>query len=164
MNHTTTLGLLLGTSLGFTASIALADVAPPSDYVEQCTVAKKQTAGKACEACKNSYQSFQEGYQDPCKSQFDAGGYTKVCQSRGASVWTEVWCRDVAVAAEDAGDANHGTGDSNTNVDDAVARTAVADCSGCRTNTKSSGGQAAAFLALGGLFTFAQRRRFKKQP
>lgn len=162
MNHSTTLGILLGTSLGFMASVALADVAPPSDYVEQCTVAKKQTAGKECEACKNDYRSFQADTQDPCKFQYEPGGYTKICQSRGASVWTEVWCRDVAVAAADAGDANHATGDSNTHVDDTVARTAVADCSGCRTNTKSSGGQAAALLILGGLFTFAQRNRFKK--
>lgn len=71
-------------------STARADVPPPDDYVEQCTVALKEQPGTTCEACQNSYESFQGN--DPCKTKYAGTNFTKACKSWGASVWTEVWC------------------------------------------------------------------------
>lgn len=68
------------------ASFALADIPPPDDYVETCTVAQ------ACEgegvACGDAYF----GDRGACARQYAEQGYTRACKTRGASTWTEVWC------------------------------------------------------------------------
>ena len=71
-------------------SAARADMPPPDDYVEKCTVALKEQTGTTCEACQNSYESFQGN--DPCKTKYTGTNFTHVCKSWGASAWTEVWC------------------------------------------------------------------------
>jgi hypothetical protein len=70
------------------AAPAIADIPPPPGYVEQCTPARQQTPGRECVGC-GSYH----GSPGKCSSLLASSGFTRECQSRGASVWTEVWCR-----------------------------------------------------------------------
>lgn len=89
---------LLASALSLAAAFvtvpALADVPPPAGYVEQCTAAKQQKAGTECVSC-GSYH----GSVDKCPNLLSSSGFTKACQSRGASVWSEVWCRPAGGAA-----------------------------------------------------------------
>ena len=85
-------GFLLGIafSVGY-VPLAIADIAPPPGYVEQCTVEKQQAVGKSCVACPNDYRStFADAGPSACQVQYEPLGYTKACNSYGASVWTEV--------------------------------------------------------------------------
>ncbi len=134
MKHTVIRGFLTGIALsaGYLPT-AWADVPPPSDYVEECTVAKKQVSGMACVACQNDYRSFATDAGDPCQTQYAGQGYAKLCKSWGASVWTEVWCR--------------GEPDAGNN----VTPTPAGGCS-CRTGESPSNGSFAAVLVLGALF------------
>jgi hypothetical protein len=72
------------------AAFALADIPPPADYVETCTVelACPSAQGVACSA------SFDD--RDACLRDWGDKGYSKACSTRGASVWTEVWCSTAA--------------------------------------------------------------------
>jgi hypothetical protein len=69
---------------------AQADVPPPKGYVEQCTVEKAQKKGEFCTACGGAYH----GDRDFCERRFAADKlpWEHRCKTRGASVWTEVWC------------------------------------------------------------------------
>lgn len=71
------------------APAALADVAPPPGYVEQCTVSKQQKDGLECTLCTGAYH----GAPDHCVKIYEPQGLTRACRTRGASVWKEVWCR-----------------------------------------------------------------------
>ena len=84
----TRLGLSLAVLL-FSAS-SLADIAPPPGYVEQCTVEKQQKKGEECKSC-----SAWHGERDKCEKELGTQGYTQRCKSRGASAWSEVWCKAV---------------------------------------------------------------------
>jgi hypothetical protein len=68
-------------------NLAVADVPPPRGYVEQCTVEKQAAPGKECVSCAGYH-----GGREPCEA-LEAQGYTKACQTNGASVWTEVMCK-----------------------------------------------------------------------
>jgi len=70
------------------AGAAHADVPPPEGYVEQCTVERQQSAESHCESCGANF-----GEPERCVSQYASTPFTKRCQTSGASVWTEVWCR-----------------------------------------------------------------------
>ncbi len=74
---------------------ARADIPPPSDYVESCTVAKQQTGGTECVAC-NAWH----GERDKCEKSVGTKGYEHVCKSWGASAWDEVWCKTGAAKPE----------------------------------------------------------------
>ena len=136
MKQSTIQGFLVGMALsvGYVQP-TFADVAPPDGYVEQCTVAKQQGNGNTCIECPNDYRSFATDAGDPCKLQYEGQGYTKACNSYGASVWTEVWCRG---GATDAG---------------STVTPPAGGCSGCRTNTKHANGPIAALLMLGAVLT-----------
>lgn len=70
------------------SSTAVADVPPPPGYVEQCTVekqCKKDEEGDACGAW--------HGDRDKCEKKHAQDGFVRRCKTRGASVWTEVYCR-----------------------------------------------------------------------
>ena len=87
MNRRFVLGsfaLLLGL-----AGVAVADVAPEPGYVEKCTVERKQQPGTTCQACP-SFVS--QPPAEKCDAKYAGTKFKKVCQSRGASAWTEVWC------------------------------------------------------------------------
>lgn len=68
---------------------ALADMPPPPGYEEKCTVALKEQPGTTCKECRNGPGS---GDLEQCKKQFAGTKFTYVCQTYGASFWTEVWC------------------------------------------------------------------------
>jgi hypothetical protein len=78
-------GVLVGGS-------ARADVAPPPDYVESCTVARQQAPGEQCQACDAWH-----GDREICaRTLASSAGWAKRCQTRGASTWTEIWCRSAS--------------------------------------------------------------------
>ena len=68
---------------------AYADLPPAPSYVENCTIDKQQTKGEQCISCGDAFH----GDVDACKNQYTTQGYTKKCQTSGASVWTEIWCK-----------------------------------------------------------------------
>ncbi len=68
-------------------SMAYADVAPPPDYTEQCTVAKQQQDGMTCKSCSAGVSD------NKCKSEWEPKGYKKACKTWGATVWKEIWCK-----------------------------------------------------------------------
>ena len=70
------------------AATASADVAPPPGYAGSCTVEKQQKKGEECTSC-----SAWHGERDKCQKELGAQGYTQRCKTRGASVWSEVWCK-----------------------------------------------------------------------
>lgn len=78
--------VLAATSL---SAPAFADIAPPPGYVEKCTVENHQKDGKTCTSCSADFKS-----RDRCESELGPKGYTRACRTRGASVWTEVWCHE----------------------------------------------------------------------
>lgn len=86
-------------SLGFSAALltlttaSFADVAPPPNYVESCTVAQQSGPGLDCRECGTYYAEH-----DKCEKTLGTQGFSKRCRSRGASVWTEVWCRSAQAA------------------------------------------------------------------
>jgi hypothetical protein len=75
------------------ASPALADLAPPPGYVEKCTVENHQKDGRTCTSCAADFKR-----RDRCELELGVKGYTRACRTRGASVWSEVWCLDAKPA------------------------------------------------------------------
>jgi hypothetical protein len=73
-------------------SPALADVAPPRGYVETCVMGKQERPGQECVWCENGRVDTVRGM---CTDQMalPARGYRKRCNTRGSTVWTEIWCR-----------------------------------------------------------------------
>ena len=71
------------------AGVARADLPPPPDIVEACTVAVCP-AGTTSQTCAASF----EGRGD-CEA-LEAKGYVRACKSAGASAWTEVMCASTA--------------------------------------------------------------------
>ncbi len=69
------------------SAAASADVPPPPGYVETCTIekqCKKTEAGDLCSAW--------HGERDKCSKLHAKTGFVFKCKTRGASVWSEVWC------------------------------------------------------------------------
>lgn len=73
---------------------AWADVPPPDDYVEACTVAKQETSSTECLACKAYY-----GATTRCQTMLEPYCFSKTCKSYGGSAWTEVFCRSKNASA-----------------------------------------------------------------
>jgi len=80
---------LLAVGLALEASAARADLPPPPDYVEQCTVVRQQADDELCKRCGGPWH----GDSQKCHRLFEATAFTKRCKTLGASVWDEVWCR-----------------------------------------------------------------------
>lgn len=70
--------------------VALADVAPPPDYVERCVLGNHQAAGLECQECSTNFSD-----PNKCATSLQPGGFQHRCRTSGASVWTEIWCRPV---------------------------------------------------------------------
>lgn len=81
-------------------SSVYADVPPPEDYQETCTVEIQSENGDECISC-SAYREMND-----CESTYGAEGYTKNCQSWGATVWTEVWCKASPNSVEGTGGMN----------------------------------------------------------
>ncbi|MFO1326214.1 MAG: hypothetical protein U1F56_02560 [Rubrivivax sp.] len=69
------------------AGTVQADIPPPPGYVETCT-AERQCAGQEVDRCSANFRE-----RDVCARRHAGDGYTLACRTRGASVWTELWCR-----------------------------------------------------------------------
>ena len=69
------------------AGPARADIQPPPGYVESCTP-EKACPGRASVTCRGSFRDA-----DGCRKEFEPQGLARACRTRGASVWTEVWCK-----------------------------------------------------------------------
>ncbi len=74
-------GSLLGAS-------SRADVPPPEDYVEACTLENHVDDGTECVLCPSGRENG-----TACSDQYTPEGYKKVCQTYGASAFSELWCR-----------------------------------------------------------------------
>jgi MYXO-CTERM domain-containing protein len=94
------------------AGVAQADLPPPDDYVETCTLDQRQGPGLSCVEC---FASFED--PNACDVTWSAQGYNHVCRSYGASAWTEVWCQSATGTGE-------GTG-SDTGAQHAAPRPAI---------------------------------------
>ncbi len=70
---------------------ASADLPPPPDYVESCTIEKQCKAGEEGITCGANHMA-----RDKCQKAYAKDGYVERCKTHGASVWTEVWCRPKA--------------------------------------------------------------------
>jgi hypothetical protein len=68
--------------------VAKADVPPPPNYVESCTVAKQCRPGEEGTTCGTYH-----GEPDKCRKLHASDGFVHKCNTRGASVWSEVYCR-----------------------------------------------------------------------
>jgi hypothetical protein len=66
-------------------SIALADIPPQPDYVETCTTSR--CGSNEARACSAYF-----GGREEC-AKLESEGFIKICQTRGASTWTEVLCK-----------------------------------------------------------------------
>lgn len=115
------------------ASVALADVAPPDCYVEQCTVDKKTQPGTTCTTCDNNFQNA----SDYCQKKVGAD-YAYACQAWGGSVWQEVWCKGPPKASGTGG--GSGTGGDCSGGGGSSGTTSATTGSGGGTTSSSSGG------------------------
>lgn len=79
-------------------SEARADVAPPIDYVEQCTVAKQTTESTECVECGETRNPDAKGR---CTKLLSGYCFTSACSPWGEARYnhTEVWCRTKDVGA-----------------------------------------------------------------
>ena len=150
--------LTLATALALvalSASTALADLAPPDDYVEECTLEKQQVDGLTCVACDNGYDNSGD-----CENLYGGEYTTSNCQSWGGSFWTEVWCKGEATApAEDTSTEPNEETSPTTPTDDKD------ESSGCSVSTSVAGGSGGGLMASGlfaallGFVAVARRRR-----
>lgn len=72
----------------FSASSASADVPPPDDYVERCTIEIAKRDGEECVG-----RSSWHGDKGEAASYLGNLGFCRRCRTHGASVWSEVHCR-----------------------------------------------------------------------
>ena len=139
------------------ASTVSADVAPPPDYVEDCTIENEQGTGETCISC-NTYH----GEPDACSDEWGSQGYEHRCNTAGASVWDEVWCK--ADETEGTGETPPSNGDEEETTDEVDETT-----DGCGEEdedglasasivSNTAGAAVCAFFALGALI-FIRRRR-----
>lgn len=117
---------------------ASADIPPRPGYVEQCTVKKQQQKGETCTVC-----STHHGDRDKCLKTLGKEGYSRRCKTRGASTWSEVWCKLDGVKKEAPGPSEKLSDDAGASASQAVA--------------PALAGGAAGLLLIGGLL--GRRRR-----
>lgn len=83
-----TTSMMTSVLIALAAAPALADMPPPSTYVETCTIAKQQTATSECLQCSAYY-----GDTTRCANLLGPYCYQSLCKTWGASSWSEVLCR-----------------------------------------------------------------------
>lgn len=71
-----------------TSGVALADVAPPREYSERCTVERLEDDASECRTCETNYRNP----PDHC-GRVLGEDFNLACRGAGSSTWTEVWCR-----------------------------------------------------------------------
>jgi MYXO-CTERM domain-containing protein len=164
------------------AAPVLADMPPPDGYVEACTIAKKKAATSECLECRGWY-----GNVNWCTNLLAPYCYTKLCNTYGASVWTEVFCRtkdakapvvpsdtlsiitspggdpavDGGVAAIPSTCAPYTPSTTDTTTGTETSTSTSKDSSGCSVTTEGAGLRALVpvMLVLAGLALVLLRRR-----
>jgi MYXO-CTERM domain-containing protein len=137
---------------------ARADVAPDPDYVESCTLDKQRESGDECFECRASFQD-----RDACKHHAE-GGFAPRCQTRGASVWTEIWCRvkpddpptEFARPPQDDRPVELASDDPK---DDTVAAPEKHGCGACSVGAASDGWAGLGLGLASAMFLLRRRRR-----
>lgn len=81
------------------ASAAWADVPPPSDYVEACTIDKICSKGQECVTCRADFNDLTMK-RSVCQESLGPLGFQKQCKAWGASLWNEIWCRASSSSAD----------------------------------------------------------------
>jgi hypothetical protein len=81
------------------ASGVRADEPPPSGYSERCTLQRSCPLGQECVLCPADSGDYGRSVS-VCEANLGPLGFKKRCQSWGASVWDEVWCRPVTGASD----------------------------------------------------------------
>jgi len=76
-----------GAALVLTSLPLFADIAPPQEYVEECTLERQQGPEEECRVCDASFKG-----RDDCLA-LGAQGFEHRCRTYGASIWKELWCR-----------------------------------------------------------------------
>ena len=139
---------------------ARADVPPPPGHVEQCTVELQQQADAICEACGSYYATVEK-----CPAQYASTPFQKRCQSYGASVWTEVWCRprtpaDPALVGATAREVPHAA-ETPAGAAPSAASTTAQDDDSCSVAAPGAPGRrgSAAWLMVAALVLAAGARR-----
>jgi hypothetical protein len=84
--------LSLSLSAVLAAAPARADLAPPPDYVEACTM-DNAPKDQECHRCGAFF-----GNRTWCSDELASYGFSRNCRTRGASVWGEIWCRPKAAS------------------------------------------------------------------
>ena len=88
MNPRIVLGLAVALAIPGAVGSALADVAPPDDYVENCTIEKQQAPGEICVFCRSEYASTVD-----CSDTYEYLGYAERCRTWGGSVYDVLFCK-----------------------------------------------------------------------
>lgn len=133
---------LVVATLGVAGS-ALADVAPPPDYVETCTVDQQQGDGETCVSCEVSFEDF-----EACINTYEPQGYELRCKTAGASVYSEVFC--MANQGGAAGAGAEPTNDASESDSDGEAS--------CSLSPRSERGSAVWLLLVGLALAWRRRR------
>ena len=81
------LGTLCLVGLG-SPGVARADIPPAPGYVEQCAVEYAQQPNERCEMCGADHTD-----SAACERKYAGTKSARRCQTAGASVWQELWCR-----------------------------------------------------------------------
>jgi hypothetical protein len=74
---------------------AVADMPPPAESVETCTLEKQQQSGEECLMCGAS-----DGDPAKCQKRLAPRGYQRRCRGSGESAWLEAWCRSRSPGAQ----------------------------------------------------------------
>ena len=131
--------------LTFIPSLALADLPPPDDFEESCTVAQQQKDGEMCEVCSGAYHAAVAF----CTDKYETEGeptMEKRCKTYGASVWDEVWCRPLKAG-------------ETPKVPSQPPAAAGASCAAARTGApRGELGALSMLLAMAGLTLWRRRR------
>lgn len=84
--------LLLAFGAHLWPSPARADAPPPPGYVETCVLEKQRQPGEECQWC-NTYAGG--GGSRKCVKELEPLGFRGRCSTRGASTWSELWCKPI---------------------------------------------------------------------
>jgi hypothetical protein len=89
------LGLATSSIVAAFASVSRADIAPPPGWKESCTEDQQKKPGEECLSCSAFYGNAQH-----CSKLLTTYAFESRCKTRGASVWTELWCRGASPSAK----------------------------------------------------------------
>jgi hypothetical protein len=93
--HSRFLGLIACAAVTLFAQSVRADIAPPPGWKESCTEDQQKKPGEECLSCSAYYGNVQH-----CSKLLASYEFESRCKTRGASVWSELWCRKSSPSAK----------------------------------------------------------------